>query len=335
MSFSLMAVFFAIIILFACEYFYIRIAAHCGLFAHARDCKGQQTKIVNGGGIIFFISMLLYEFLPVTSEMLKPADDGYVFVLAGLTIVSIVSFIDDIRDIKPSIRLIVQLISVGLIYYQLSLMGYSMPWYFVVLFLILGTGFINGYNFMDGIAGITGCYSIVTLLTLTLLDIQFNYVGGTYFIFPMIAAFVFLIFNFRRKELCFAGDVGSISMAFIILFPLSTLILCTGDFAMLTIVAVYGVDIIFTIVRRLILHENITTPHHHHLYQTLTRLWHWPHRVVASIYSILQLAISIGFLCTPMPWHCLYFIITCVALSAVYLLVAFSPRSKEPLPKQS
>ena len=110
---------------------------------------------------------------------------------------------------------------------------------------------------------------------------------------------VFCIFNFRRKAVCFAGDVGSISIAFILLFALCRLILATGDMSYLVFLAVYGVDAVLTICHRMQLHENLGEAHRKHAYQLMANELKVPQLLVTSLYMVLQLAISAGLIFLP------------------------------------
>ena len=112
----------------------------------------------------------------------------------------------------------------------------------------------------------------------------------------LCAVLVFNFFNFRKQARCFAGDVGSVSIAFVILFLIGSLIIKTENFGWLILLAVYGVDSVLTIVHRLMLHENIGLPHRKHLYQIMANELRIPHVVVSLVYMIVQIVIIIGYL---------------------------------------
>src|SRR5690606_40901367 len=88
------------------------------------------------------------------------------------------------------------------------------------------------------------------------------------------------------------GDVGSVSMAFIIAFVIIALIMVTGKWELIAFVAVYGVDAVLTIIHRLSKKENIFKPHRSHLYQYLANEMKIPHVAVSALYAFLQLMIS-------------------------------------------
>ncbi len=153
----------------------------------------------------------------------------------------------------------------------------------------------------------------------------------------LLGVLVFNFFNFRKKAKCFAGDVGSVGIAFIILFALGKLILLTGDFTYILLLAVYGVDSVLTgdftyilllavygvdsvltIIHRILLHENIGEAHRKHVYQLMANELKIPHVVVSIIYMCLQSVVSFGLLLLPMN-HWIYFMMVLPVLCVVYV----------------
>ncbi|MDY3788780.1 UDP-GlcNAc--UDP-phosphate GlcNAc-1-phosphate transferase, partial [Bacteroides fluxus] len=185
--------------------------------------------------------------------------------------------------------------AMGLMFCQWGL--FSLPWWWIVIALIVCTGIINAYNFMDGINGITGGYSLVVLTALAIINAEIiPFVEGDFIYTVICSVVVFCFFNFRKRAKCFAGDVGSVSIAFILLFLLGKLIIQTGDFSWIVLLSVYGVDSVLTIIHRLMLHENIGLPHRKHLYQLMANELKIPHVVVSSVYMAVQATIIIGYL---------------------------------------
>ena len=209
----------------------------------------------------------------------------------------------------------------------------------IVLGLILCVGITNAYNFMDGINGINGGYTFAVLIPLALvnglgslsslsglssLSSVEGFVDERLLIVAMLANLVFCFFNYRPKgkAKCFAGDVGSVGAAFIVIFALGKLILCTGDFTYIVFLVVYGVDTVLTIMHRIMLHENLGEAHRKHAFQLMANELGMEHTVVSAIYTVLQLAISVVMLLIPNTpaWHWGYFICICILLACGYLL---------------
>ena len=170
--------------------------------------------------------------------------------------------------------------------------------------LIVCVGATNIINFMDGINGITAGYALAVILPLLMLDVRgkmddvSGFIEPSYLIVAMIGVLVFCIFNFRPKgkAKCFAGDVGSIGIAFIMLFAIGKLILATGDITWLIFLLVYGVDGCCTIIHRIMLHENLGEAHRKHAFQLMANELKMGHVTVSLIYMGLQLAVSLGFI---------------------------------------
>ena len=218
--------------------------------------------------------------------------------MLGLTLIAGVSFVDDVRSVTQRVRLVVHFVAMLLMFYQWGMV--ALPWWYVVVALVVCTGIINAYNFMDGINGITGGYSLVVLGGLAYVNgWGVPFVDEKMIYTMMVAVLVFDGFNFRRKAKCFAGDVGAVSIAFVILFLLGRLILETGDWSYIIFLAVYGVDSVLTIIHRLMLHENIELPHRKHMYQLMANELKIPHVVVSLVYMGVQAVIVAVYLAMP------------------------------------
>ncbi|MBV5283173.1 MAG: glycosyltransferase family 4 protein [Paludibacter sp.] len=274
------------ILLLIAELVYFWLANRFSIIALPNKRSSSSQVTLRGGGIIFYIAILFYFLFQEFS---------YPFFFIGLTLISIVSFIDDIRSLSVKLRLLVHFTAMGLMFYQWGL--FELPWYFSVCALVVSTGILNAYNFMDGINGITGGYSLVVAAALLYINIyRVQFIDNELIYYVILSLLVFNYFNFRTKARCFAGDVGSISIAFILLFLLGKLIIATNDISYIVLLGVYGVDTVLTIIRRLLLKENIFEAHRKHVYQLLANEIKLPHVWVSTIYASLQALIIVGFL---------------------------------------
>ena len=275
-----------LVLLFLAELFYFRIADKYNIIDKPNERSSHTRITLRGGGIIFYLGALVY-FLTSQFE--------YPWFMLALTLVTVISFVDDIRSISQGLRLVFHFTAMGLMFYQWEL--FTLPWWTVVVALIACTGIINAYNFMDGINGITGGYSLVVLGALAFINhwvVSFVEPGLIYTM--LCAVLVFNFFNFRKRAKCFAGDVGAVSIAFIILFLIGKLIIDTEDFSWIVLLAVYGADSVLTIVHRLMLHENIGLPHRKHLYQIMANELKIPHVAVSLTYMVVQGVVVAGYL---------------------------------------
>lgn len=309
------------VILLICElaYFYIAKKFHIGDSVTARS--SHKTYQLTGGGIIFIIAALLYCFW-YSNQLTR-----FNLMMVGALSLSIISFIDDIKNTSPILRLIIQSIVIIITFY------YNITWGYFDIFLVVlicGLGFINAYNFMDGINGITASYSLVILSTMlyyTFVIPHFN-VPQQFIIVLIIAISIFAFFNFRKKAVCFAGDVGSIVIGFFIMYMIIELCWATADATSIILVSVYGIDTAYTIVQRLFAGENILLPHRHHLYQVLANQWNIDHCKISLYYACTQLTINIIYILIPRDLHWTYFIFIIIILSCVYFTLKRSKLSR-------
>ncbi len=299
-----------LVLLFLAELFYFRVADRCNIIDKPNERSSHTKVTLRGGGIIFYFGVLAY-FLTSGFE--------YPWFLLALTLVTFISFVDDIKSTGQMTRLLFHFSAMALMFYQWGL--FSLSWWWIVIALIVCTGIINAYNFMDGINGITGGYSLVILAALAYINKEVvTFVEADFIDTVICSVFVFCFFNFRKKAKCFAGDVGSVSIAFILLFLIGRLIIQTGDFSWIVLLSVYGVDSVLTIIHRLMLHENIGLPHRKHLYQIMANELKVPHVIVSSIYMGVQTAIIVGYI---MCLNYGYWYLLCVVLLLCLVYICF------------
>lgn len=340
------------VLLLVAELIYFRIADRCNIIDKPNERSSHSTIVLRGGGVIFAFSMIVWSLTPFPS----PHGEGSTIALfeywpfiIGLVLIAGVSFWDDVKSLPDSVRLVVQFTAMGLMFYSLGLfsveslglniesplMSYVVVGLIVIVALIVCVGATNIINFMDGINGITAAYAIAILLPLLIVDsLKFRvesqlkvgeFIEPSFLIVAMIGVLVFCIFNFRPKgkAKCFAGDVGSIGIAFIMLFAIGKLILATGDITWLIFLLVYGVDGCCTIIHRIMLHENLGEAHRKHAFQLMANELKMGHVTVSLIYMGLQLAVSLGFiyLCpNTVLAHWIYLVTAGFVLVGAYVL---------------
>lgn len=307
--------FIIFILLFVVEIVYFRIADKCNIIDKPNERSSHSTIVLRGGGILFLINAWVWSAF---------FGFQYPWFLAGLTLVAGVSFVDDIHSLPDSVRLVAQFVAASMAFYQLDILHWSM-WWIILLSLIIYVGATNVINFMDGINGITAGYALAVLVTLALVNMNGVFVEQSLIISTILASLVFCFFNFRPrgKARCFAGDVGSIGIAFIMLFLLGNVIIKTTDITWLIFLLVYGVDGCLTIAHRIMLHENLGEAHRKHAYQIMANELKIGHVKVTSLYMVMQLLISLGFiyLCPDTVFaHWLYLVGVLAVLAIVYIL---------------
>ena len=311
------------IVLFAAEVLYFKIADHFKIVDNPNERSSHTKNVRRGGGVVFTLSMIAWAVMMLLQgESLTVL--GYWPFFIGLLMIAVVSFADDLHSLPDLVRLAVQLVAILLMFGCLGILRWEL-WWFVPFALIVYGGALNIINFMDGINGITAGYSLVVLVTLALLNARLAFIEVSYLFVAMLGALVFGFFNFRPKgkARCFAGDVGSIGMAFILLFPLGKLIVQSWDVTYLILLIIYGVDGYLTIMHRLMLHEPLGQAHRKHAYQIMANELKLNHVTVSCIYMGFQLIISLGFifLCPDtLLAHWIYLIVAGLVLSLAYVL---------------
>ena len=304
------------VILLAAELVYFRIADRFNIIDKPNERSSHTKVVIRGGGVIFTIGLWVWSAF---------FGFQYPWLLVAVTLAAGISFVDDIHSLPDSVRLVVQFVAMGLMFLQivqsLGFAGGEFAWWVWALIgiaaLIVCVGATNIYNFMDGINGITAGYSLAVLLG--------HFVDGSLIVVIILSVLVFSFFNFRpkNKAKCFAGDVGSVGMAFILLFLIGCVVMKTKDVTWLIVLLVYGVDGCCTIVHRIMLHEHLGEAHRKHAYQLMANELGMSHVVVSLIYMTLQLVISLGFvyLCpATVIAHWIYLICAGFVLVVAYVL---------------
>lgn len=291
---------------------YIRLANRFDIVDRPNERSSHNYITIRGAGVIFFVTGLYWALLNFNQ---------YVYFTTGLLIIGLVSLLDDIFALKNKIRIIVQLLAVILVLTNMQM--FEMNIFLLILTVILYLGWINAFNFMDGINGITAAYTISILVPVYYACQLYSISYSPLIIYMGISLCIFMFLNLREQAMAFCGDVGSIVLAYIIAFIVIELIVSSGKLEFIMLGSVYGVDSIFTIIRRLVKHENIFQPHRTHLYQLLSNELGWNYLRVSSIYSLLQFFINtiilLSIIVVP-QYSIMISLLVLFVLSAIYVL---------------
>jgi UDP-GlcNAc:undecaprenyl-phosphate/decaprenyl-phosphate GlcNAc-1-phosphate transferase len=286
--------------------------------------RSSHSKVtIRGGGIIFTIAAVIWFFFFGFSEP---------YIIVALMAIALISFLDDVIVLSNKIRIAVHMLSVSILFWQLQVFG--LPWYIVVISYIFTIGWINAFNFMDGINGITAFYALVLLGTLLWISQTTQFIeidnGNDLIILLIISVLLFSFFNARKRAKTFAGDIGSVGMAFLLAWFLLKLIIETGRIEYILFVSVYGIDSVATIVFRLKRKENIFQAHRSHLYQYLSNEIGVSQVLVSTLYSIVQLSINIIVIIFIQLdiMSVTLFLLFLLVLSIMYLLIRYYVTSR-------
>lgn len=308
------------ILFVALELIYFKIADRFNIIDKPNHRSSHTSITIRGGGIIFPLSILVYTLFNEFQD---------IYFVVGLLAISTVSFLDDILTLNNKVRLSVHLTSVLLLFFQWDL--FSLSWYWLLIALIFVIATINAYNFMDGINGITGGYSLLTVGTLYYINQNIiSFTSNELLIIVGLALLVFNFFNFRKKAKCFAGDVGSVSIAFIIVFLIGQLILKTHNVSYIFLLLIYGTDTAFTVLFRKIRGENIFEAHRSHFYQYLSNQRKYSHLLVSFLYIVAQLLINV-LLIELTNETVIYTLLLFFAFMVIYLFLRFKLEGKKRL----
>lgn len=318
---TIIQLFILTILLFSAQLLYLKVARHYQIVDQPNLRSSHSVSTITGAGIIFIVAMISYPIF---------FNPNYDFFFAGLFVAGLVSFLDDLKPIDFKIRILCQFVAVALLFYQLEV--FSMSVFLVTILFILTIGIVNAINFMDGINGMTGSYSFITLATLLYINeyVVKGFGASSLIITAMVAVAVFNFFNFRTRAKCFAGDVGSVSNAFILIFLIGKLILFSGNIAYILLLLVYGLETVTTIFFRMMRKENIFEAHRSHYFQFLVNEKKIPHLYVSSGYAIIQLIFNIILI-----FSLIYSVIAVLAftlvLTYIFVLLRFSMEGKKRL----
>jgi UDP-N-acetylmuramyl pentapeptide phosphotransferase/UDP-N-acetylglucosamine-1-phosphate transferase len=268
-----------LILFIGTELIYFKIADHFNIIDKPNSRSSHTSITLRGGGIIFPIAILI-AFIA-----------GYVSwsITLAVVLVAVVSFIDDIKPLSQLPRFTSHAIAIGLVFYDLNLFTQAI-WILPIIFILL-IGWVNAFNFMDGINGITVLYAFVAIVSFSFLEI--NKESLSLLITMGLSCCAFGLFNVRKKAKTFAGDVGSISMALFLGYFMIKTILHSGQIGYILFLSVYGIDAVITIFTRIKKKENILEPHRSHLYQYLANELGYSHITVSLFYSGIQLFINV------------------------------------------
>ncbi len=261
--------------------------------------KKERAPIPYSMGVIFFLSffILSYFFVEHTYKLY--------LIWFFWFIITLVSCIDDMLNVSPKIRLIIQIIIWATIWltaikvwYMTNIFGWvlDLDKYFLeilnykiyivsLIFTIIWYVFIfNSLNWTDGITGNTSGLSIISFFIIFLLGYNLystdNYIWGiknAEFIMQLSFMLVWIIlpfFYFDYKEKILMWDSGSMFLAFM----LATLaIISGGKIATVWVVfGIYSIDAVYVIFNRMKNKKNplswdFTHLHHRLLDQGLSK----------------------------------------------------------------
>lgn len=224
-----------------------------------------------GGGVAIVITWYTGISILFFSDIIDK--DLYLALLSGV-LLTVVSFIEDLVGLKPSIRLFFHFVTVIIAFIflkglrQLIIPGVEMNYNFVIypLAIIGMVWFINLFNFMDGVDG------FASLEAITLCLVMYFMSGSIINILLLACVSGFLFWNWPKAKI-FMGDVGSTQLGFI-LVVLGIYFHNNYQFSILNWImfsSPFWFDATFTLYRRWRNGEKLSEAHRKHAYQRIVQ----------------------------------------------------------------
>lgn len=261
---------------------YQRLALKFGIVDKPNERSSHIHTTVRGGGIVFPIAVVLWWMA---------YDFQHSLMVLGILLISGISMLDDMYTISSRIRFAFQFLALSMAFYDLDVFT-QMHWAGLPILYFVSLGIINAINFMDGINGITGLCGLIFFGGLLAVNAYKELFDENLIHYEIMAICVFLLFNLRKKALMFAGDIGSISMAYLIIYFLTQWYLVEPTWTLILFLAIYGGDSVMTILIRLKNRENVFKPHRSHLYQLFANQAKKDHVIISLIYALLQIVVN-------------------------------------------
>ena len=259
------------ILSFALTYIVRKIAIKKSIIDTPNERSSHTVPTPRGGGLAIAITWfigLIYLFINNRIE-----SNLFYALLSGIILV-IISFLDDIYNLNPKIRIIAQLISASLALYFLGGMKiidigfYKLEniWLLTPVALIGIIWFINLYNFLDGIDGYAGMEAIFISLAF------YFFSNHSFYLLLTFSVLGFLVWNWQPAKI-FMGDVGSTLLGFnfavLAIYEQNTLSVSIIIF--LIISSIFWFDATYTLFRRWKNKEKLSQAHRKHAYQRIVQ----------------------------------------------------------------
>ena len=306
--------FIVFLVLLLTALIYQRLAWRWGIMDIPNNRSSHSQATVRGGGILFPLAVI---FWWMSFDFLNT------WMVLGLVWISTISLLDDMFTLSRKLRFGVQFLALSMAFYDLGVFE-QVDWIALPFLYFVSLGIINAINFMDGINGISGLYALVFFGTILAVQVYMPIFDESLIRYVILSIFVFLIFNLRKKAMMFAGDIGSISIAYLMIYFLVQWYLVGHSWTIILLLSVYGIDVFLTMARRIKDRENITQPHRTHLYQLLVNKAKFDHVSIAISYALLQAGINFVLFIFPQSTpNSLISTCVLVATSLIYLGIKY------------
>ncbi|MFW3383597.1 MraY family glycosyltransferase [Aliarcobacter butzleri] len=273
-----------LLISFLLTYFIKNYMIKKSLVASVNERSSHTVPTPHGGGIAIAITWFIGLFY---LYFIGQIENNLFYALLFGAVISIVSFFDDIYELSPKLRLIIQaIVAIGGLYFlggfetlTFGIFDIQNPIFTNIFAFFMIIWFINLYNFLDGINGYAGSEALFLAVA------GFILFGGNHFLVLAVAVLGFLYWNWNKAKI-FMGDVGSTLLGYNV--AIFTIYYAnqepTNFWIWIILFGVYWFDATLTLIRRKLNKERLSQAHKKHAYQRLTQAG-WSHYKVTN-YSI-------------------------------------------------
>ena len=275
---------FLLFLSFALTWFIKNHAIKKNLLAEVNERSSHSVPTPHGGGVAIAVTWFFGLTLFFVQRAIDPA--LYYALMVGV-IISVVSYLDDLYELSPRVRLITQaLVAVLALYFlgglkELDLLFFTIenPFITDLFAFLMIVWFINLYNFLDGIDGYAGSEAVFLGLA------GFILFGGEHFLVLIASVMGFLVWNWHKAKI-FMGDVGSTLLGYTV--SVFTIYYAnqepTNFWTWIVLFGIFWFDATLTLLRRHRNKEKLSHAHKKHAYQRLNQSG-WTHDkvVLASI----------------------------------------------------
>ena len=276
-----------LILSFVLTYLTLKLAIRKAILDIPNHRSSHSAPTPRGGGlaiaIVWYLGLVGFYLIGDLQLNL------FIALMSGLFI-SVISIIDDIKNVSPKIRLLFQALSAGVaIFFIGDIKGFDFGIFsisnYYILLPICFVGilwFVNLFNFLDGIDGYISTAGIFISMAL------FYFVGTPVLLLVAASILGFLPWNWQRAKI-FMGDVGStligFNIAVLALWYVNNFELIDISL-ILVITSVYWFDATITLLRRFVNKEKLSEAHRKHAYQRIVQSGYSHQKTVLIVLGI-------------------------------------------------
>ena len=255
----------------------IKLAHKVGAIDIPKDERRMNTKpIPRIGGIAVIIGFLVASVFLITTSIIENKINSIDFdyykirilgFLVGIAIISIAAYLDDIKNLKPIIKLIAQVAAAAVIYaVGIRIESINNITLHPVLSCMLTMGWVigitNAINLIDGLDGLSSGISLISCLELLIIFATNDSPIIAVILITSLAGAIsgFLPYNINPAK-TFIGDVGAqflgFSLSVIAILGVAKTVTLIVMIAPILVLGLPIFDTVFAILRRMIKNKSI------------------------------------------------------------------------------